>query len=124
MVECLITSGADNNAVNKVSFVLFVSSYHDIFNITIYLQATPLYYAFLIQDHLTPLHYAVCKGHDSVVEYLVSSGADINAATVVGFVCIVSSYHDVLLHYLAKSNSITLRCSVWSCISCRVFDKM
>ena len=37
----------------------------------------------LSQDCTTPLHYAAQNGHDSVVMYLINSGAEVDACNTV-----------------------------------------
>ena len=80
MVKCLITSGADINAVNNVSCTYFCF-YHCNHNLL-----------YTIQDNVTPLHYASLQGHCSIVEYLITSGADINAVNHVSCIFCFHSY--------------------------------
>ena len=84
MVKCLITSGADINAVDNVSSMLCCYHYNHYNHNVLY----------TIQDNETALHYASREGHCSIVKYLISSGADINAVSYVS--CIFCFYpHNV-----------------------------
>ena len=49
----------------------------------------------MLQLQATPLHYAAGNGHGSVVEYLITSGADFNAVNNVS--CLVMG---ILTHYI------------------------
>ena len=73
MVKCLIISGADINAVDDVSCIFrFYHCYHNVL--------------YTIQDNYTALHDASLQGHCSIVEYLITSGADINSVSNVSFI--------------------------------------
>ena len=76
IAEFLITSGADVNVVDNVSCLvvfLFTTVHHDD-----------------VQELWTPLHYAVFNDYCSVIEYLVTSGANVNAVNIVSclFTCV------------------------------------
>ena len=64
VVEYLITSGADVNAVD---------------NVNCFIVSACINYIELLQFQATSLHYAAGNGHVSVVEYLVTSGAEVNS---------------------------------------------
>ena len=74
----------------------------------------------MLQLQATPLHHAAGNGHGSVVEYLITSGANVNAVDVSCFIVgtFIYTLHDVA----ASSNSITLWCWKWPWLSSRVFD--
>ena len=75
IVEYLITSGADINAVDIVSCI-FIS-------ILIMIM-------FTIQEQATPLLYAALKGRELVVQHLIKCGADVNSiAKVAKLLCIL-----------------------------------
>ena len=94
MVKCLITSCADINAIDDVSCIFcFYHCNHDIL--------------YTIQNNYTALHHASREGHCSIVEYLITSGADINAVSNVS--CIFCFYpHNDHVYYLGTGNSFTL----------------
>ena len=93
MVECLITSGADINAVNDVGCMLyFYRCNHNVL------------YVFTIQYNVTPLHYASQEGHSATLECLITSGADVNAVDDVSCMYICFYPHNlyclgILLRY-------------------------
>ena len=70
VVECLITSGADVNAIDIVSLILCI------------------YYTESLHHQIrkTSLHIAADEGHDSVVQCLITSGADVNAIDIVSLI--------------------------------------
>jgi ankyrin repeat protein len=84
VVEVLVRAGADVNAADKVRhFLILVSPRCTALRLWILCRqrhsqsiALPLW----LQYGQTPLHNAAFKGHDKVVEVLVRSGADVNAA--------------------------------------------
>ena len=109
MVKCLITSGADINAVNNVSCTYFCF-YHCNHNLL-----------YTVQDNVTPLHYASLQGHCSIVEYLITSGADINAVNHVSCIFCFHSYiiirfcilfRVIVLHYIMPQEKVTVQ--LWS----------
>ena len=62
-----------------------------------------------ISNNRTPLHVASQEGHRSIVEYLITSNADINAVDNVS--CIFCFYpHNDNVYYLGTGNSFTLCC--------------
>ena len=68
----------------------------------------------VVQKLCTPLHDAAQNGHNSVVEYLIRSGANVNAVDNVS--CFIvgtfnTCHHDVVL---GSSDSITCCYSKWS----------
>ena len=63
----------------------------------------------IIQNNYTPLHYASREGHCLILEYLITSGADIDAVDNVS--CILYFYpHNDNVNYLRTENSITYCC--------------
>ena len=85
IVQCLISSGAHINALDGVSNLYKVR----ILFVILYL---------LMQYEATSLHYAVQINHGILVQYLVTSGADIDAIGHVSF----SIFHQHGLHLLIQ----------------------
>ena len=65
--------------------------------------------AVAIQNNRTPLHFASQEGHCSIVEYLITSGADINAVDIVSFILCFYPHNDIV-YYLGTGNSFTSYC--------------
>ena len=62
-------------------------------------------YDLFIQHKGTPLHIAAQKGHVSIVQYLITSGANVNAVDHVSVLLVECIYHFSLfrlklLHYV------------------------
>jgi hypothetical protein len=90
----LVRSGANVNAANKVRVMsparvrtteLHLLHLSTVGNGTHALHCLPLLWP---QNGKTPIHRAVEKGHDTIVEALVRVGADVNATDKVGVVCL------------------------------------
>ena len=72
VVECLIESGADVNCVEKLVSLFSSGMIINFINV-------------IIQTQSTPLHMAVLQNHISIIKYLITSGAGINAVDKVCF---------------------------------------
>ena len=61
----------------------------------------------MLQFQATPLHFAAQNGHGSIVEYLITSGAKVNAVDNVSFLLVYLT-HNIMLQFQA----IPLYCAV------------
>ena len=87
VVEALIESKADLNAVENVSWAksnynvlaMFVFLLLMLRNCCAFKQQNSHYILMYTQRNWTPLHFAVHKHHIPVIELLIRSGVDVNA---------------------------------------------
>ncbi len=80
VVQTLLTAGADVNIVTKVSEVWYqciIDACND-WRILCHLICDNIMCVYLQKGNETALHYAASRGHVSVVQALLTGGADIN----------------------------------------------